>query len=362
MNILEILNYFNPTGLTVFHSLLVLVSCLFLEFFLCFWDPKSRLIYIFRSIPKIFAILCIFNNALWQLSQVIHSAFLFQAFVLLIGMFTLGGIISEFKVKHMYVSHSITIILHACFHFYCTHYDAGVISKAFHPTFEYLVLLVIVYSLISSFLVLDRIKMGLSMRNTFLDLLMPTNEENSHIFIVLLQAYSMIIHSTFMAFLYSSTFDHYWTFYTITLFVVLFQLITGIMCLRIMRVYPTSANTPFYVSAYAMIIKILIESVYTNYKAFKENTPYTAQSRYFYNKIIYLSAYLIVISILSCDVAYALDESGRPIAESNIFSRVSISGTSKLFMFAGFYEGVSMFNGWKVRESYPALERTSQLW
>lgn len=346
MSILEVLNSFNPTGFTIFHPLLVLVSCLFLELFLCFWDPKNRLIYIFRSIPKIFAILCISNNALWQLSQVIHSAFLFQAFVLLIGMFTLGGIISEFKVKYMYVSHLITIILHACFHFYCTHYDAGVISKAFHPTFEYLVLLVIVYSLVSSFLVLDHIKMGLSTRNSFLDLFMPTNKQNSHTFIVLLQAYSMIIHSTFMAFLYSSAFDDNWTFYASALFVVLFQLITGIKCLRIMHVYPTSANTPFYVSAYAMIIKILIESVYANYKAFKGDTPYTAQPQFFYNKFIYLSAYLIVISILSCDIAYALDEPGRPIAESNVFSRVSISGASKLFMFAGFYEGVSMFREW----------------
>ena len=234
----------------------------------------------------------------------------------------LGGIISEFKVKYMYVSHYITLILHVCFHFYCTHYDAGIISKGFHPTFEYLVLLVIVYSLICSFLLLDDIKMGLSVSNSFLDLFIPTNDKNSHTFIVLLQAYSMIIHSTFMAFMCSSTFDDYWTPYAIALFVVLLQLIVVVVCLRIMHVYPTSQNAPFYVSAYVMIIKTLVESAYTNYIMFKENTPCYVQPPYFYNKFIYLSAYLIVISILSCDVAYALDEPGGPIAESKIYLTV----------------------------------------
>lgn len=364
MNVLEFfLNFFNPTEFTIFYPLLVLFSCFFLEFCLSFWDPKNRLIYIFRSIPKILAVLCVSNNALWQLSQVIYSALLFQAFVLIIGMLMLGGIISEFKVKYMYVSHYITLILHACFQFYCTHYDAGVINKAFHPTFEYLVLLVIVYSLISSFVLLDHIKVGLSVSNRFLDLLIPTNETNSHTFIVLLQAYSMIIHSTFMAFMYRSTLDDYWSFYAIALFVALLQLIILIMSLRIMHVYPASANTPFYVSAYVMIIKTLVESAYTNYIMFKENTPCYVQPPYFYNQFIYLSAYLIVISILSCDVAYALDEPGGPITESNIFNRISISGASKLFVFAGFYEGVSMFREWLegqgelpgVREDFSAV-------
>lgn len=53
------------------------------------------------------------------------------------------------------------------------------------------------------------IKVGLSIKKSFLDRFLPKNESSSHKTIVLLQAYSMIIHTTFMAFMYNSTFD-YW--------------------------------------------------------------------------------------------------------------------------------------------------------
>ena len=193
--------------------------------------------------------------------EIVHTLFLFQAFVLVNGLLILCGEITGFKVKYIFVSHIVSIILHICFYYYCANYDAGVISGALHSTFEFQIILVSIYFFIAHFSLPDQ--MGFSMNNSFIDRLLPTNENNSHTFIILLQAYSMIIHSTFMVFIYNATFD-YWA-YAIILFVVLLQLIIVIMCLRIMYLYPTSADTPFYVSAYLMIIRVLIGSVYTNY-------------------------------------------------------------------------------------------------
>lgn len=132
-------------------------------------------------------------------------------------------------------------------------------------------------------------------------LFLPKNESSSHQAITLLQAYSMIIHTIFMVFMYNSTFD-YWAFYVTALFVVLLQLTIVILSLRIMYVYPSCANTPFYVSAHLMIIKTLINSVYTNYRMVKENTPFSVQPKYFYNKFIYLFVYRFVSCILSCEL------------------------------------------------------------
>jgi hypothetical protein len=153
----------------------------------------------------------------------------------------LRGQVTEFKVKYIFVSHIISSIFHACFCYYCNHYDAGVISGAFHPTFEYQVLLVLIYFFISHVSLPDH--MAFSMRNSFIDQFMPTSKINSHKTIVLLQAYSMIIHSTFMVFMYRSTFDS-WA-YAIALFGVFLQLIIVIMCLLSMHLYPSSANAPF---------------------------------------------------------------------------------------------------------------------
>lgn len=40
---------------------------------------------------------------------------------------------------------------------------------------------------------------------------------------------------------------------------------------------------------------------------FQENTLFSVESWYFYNKFIYLSVYILVVCILSCEVAYAAD-------------------------------------------------------
>ena len=214
-------------------------------------------------------------------------------------------------------------------YFYCKHYDAGVISGAFYPTFEYLVLLVLANFFICHLTLPDHIKI-VNMKNVpFVDRLMPVNEKNGHKTIVLLLAYSMRIHSTFMVFMYNSTFD-YWSYVTI-LFVVCLQLTIVIMCLRIMHKYPSSANVPFYVSASAMIIKTLIDELYTNYNMFKENRSVNFQSPCFYNKFFYLFVYILVVCILSCEVAYAADEGpSSPVSESNVFNRISQSGASIL--------------------------------
>lgn len=165
----------------------------------------------------------------------------------------------------------------------------GVISEAFHPTFEYLILLVLVNFFFCYLALPNHIKI-VNMKNVpFLDQLIPVNEKNSHKTIVLLLAYSMIIHSTFMVFMYNSTFD-YWS-YVLIGFIMCLQLTIVIMCLHIISVYPSSANVPFYVSAHFMIIKRLIDSLYTNYKTFKENRSVNFQPQCFYNKFFYLFVY-----------------------------------------------------------------------
>lgn len=134
----------------------------------------------------------------------------------------------------------------------------------------------------------------------------PQNEPSSHKAIILLQAYFMIIHSTFMGFMYSSTFG-YWFLYTIVFFVILLQLVIIIVCLRIMYLYPFSANAGFYVSAYLMIIKTLMDSVYTHIGSYMHNKPFNVKSGNSSNKLIYLFVYIFVICILSSEVAYAAD-------------------------------------------------------
>jgi hypothetical protein len=84
MTILDILNFLNLTqlGNTIFYPLLTILPSNCVALSLSFRDPKSRYVYIFTSIPKIVSIICISMNALWQLSNVIDSPFLFQAFIL----------------------------------------------------------------------------------------------------------------------------------------------------------------------------------------------------------------------------------------------------------------------------------------
>lgn len=345
MNILEILNFLNPSGLnnTIFYPLLTIFASSFVAFSLSLYDSKNRLIYVFTSISKIVSIICVSANAICQILTICSDDTVFKMFVLFTVTLIFAGFAIDYKVKYIFVSHIISSILHFCFYCYCKNYDAGIISEALHPSFEYLILLAFVYLL----LCWPNIKMSFSIRNSLLDRFLPKNESGSHKAIVLLQAYSMIIHTTFMVFMYNSTFD-YWAFYVTALFVVLLQLTIVILSLRIMYVYPSCANAPFYVSAYAMIIKTLIDSLYIDYKMFQENTPFNVQSQYFYNTFTYLFVYILIICILSCEVAYAADgpEPSSPVSESNMFNRISQSGLSKLLGYASFYEGMSMFREW----------------
>ena len=340
MNLLSFLDFFNPTGLnnTLFYPLLIISVSYIAAVLLLFIDPKNRYLYLLRSIPKIVIITCICVNGLWRLKEVVDSLFVFQMFVLGIIMLTLGGMITEFKLKYMLATHSISILLHGCFYFYCKHYDAGVISGAFHPTFEYLVFLVLVNFCICHLTLPDHIKI-VSVKIPFIDSFMPVNEKNSYKKIVLLLAYSMIIHSTFMVFIYNCTFSGYWILIFVC-FAVFLQLIFVILCLRIMHIYPSSANVPFYVSAYFMIIKTLMDSVSTNIESYIQNKPFNVQYQYFSNKLLYLFVYILAIFILSCEVAIAVDEieepqPSSPVSESNVFNRISQSGASKLFFYAG---------------------------
>jgi len=357
MSILEIFKLLNPTelGNTIFYPLLIILTSNCVALLLLFWDPQNRYMHVFTNIPKIVAISSISINGLWQISKMINSPFLFQAFVLIIGVQTLSGITTEFKLKHIFVSHIIASILHLFFYYYCSHYDAGVISGAFHPAFESLVFLALVYFFVSHFSLPNMA--FFSMRNFFIDRLIPTNNENSNKRIVLLQAYSMIIHSTLMVFMYSSTFD-YWVSSVIVLCVVLLQCVIVIMCFRMMYIYPSSANTPFYVSAYLMIIKLLIDALCTNYKMFKENKPVNVQPQYFYNKFFYLFVFILVICLLNCDVAIAADEGpSSPVSESNMFNRISQSGLSELLKYAAFYEGISFCREWLEQQMDLRQER-----
>ncbi len=229
--------------------------------------------YIFIGISIVVSISCVSANAIWQILTICSDFTLFKIFALFTVARILAGFAVDYKVKYTFLSHVISVQLHICFYFYCKNYDAGIVSKALHPSFEYLIVLAFVYLLISWF----DIKIGLSIKNSFLDRFLPKNKLSSHNTIVLLQAYSMIIHTTFMVFMYNSTFD-YLVLSVIVLFVVLLQLIIVTVCLRIMYVYPSSSNVPFYVSAYYMIIKILMDSVYTNIDSYIHNKPFNVQS------------------------------------------------------------------------------------
>ena len=124
------------------------------------------------------------------------------------------------------------------------------------------------------------------------------------------------------------------------LFVVLLQFIIVIACLRILYIYPSSANVPFFVGAHVTIIKLLIDALYTNYSMFKENKPVNVQPQFFYNNFIYLLVYILVICILNGDVAYAMDEReepqpSSPIGEGQSLNRASLRDVSMFGAGAG---------------------------
>ena len=99
--------------------------------------------------------------------EIVHTLFLFQAFVLVNGLLILCGEITGFKVKYVFVSHIVSIILHVWFYYYCANYDASVISGALHSTFEFQIILVPIYFFIAHFSLPDQ--MGFSMNNSFID-------------------------------------------------------------------------------------------------------------------------------------------------------------------------------------------------
>jgi hypothetical protein len=197
------------------------------------------------------------------------------------------------------------------------------------------------------------------MGNPLIDSFLPKNELNSHKTIVLLQAHSMIIHSTVMVFMYNSSFSDYWVYF-IVLFVVLLQLIIVIICLRIMHIYPSSTNAPFYIIAHLMILNILKDSLYTNYKMFKDNKAFDLKPRF--SRLIYLFMYIFVICIFSSGVSYAFGEiedaePSSPVGEGNSFTRISQSGVPRFATLAGLYEGVSMVREWlETQVEFPSLK------
>jgi len=352
MNIPNILNRFHLADNIAFYPLLIMIVSYSLTVLLALYYPKNRSIYIFMSISKVVSIICLSANAIWQILTICSDPALFRMFGLFTGGMILSGFTINYKVQYIFISHIISCILHACFYYYCKVNPDEIISGAFHPSFEYLITLSFVYLLISWF----NIKIGLSIQNEiFMDRFLPQNESSSHKAMILLQAYSMIIHSTFMGFMYSSTFD-YWFFYAIVFFVILLQLIIVIVCLRIMYLYPSSANAAFYVSAYLMIIKTLMDSVYTNIDSYIHNKPFNVQSGYSSNKLIYLFVYILVICILSIEVAYAADEIEEPYPSSPIgegqsfsreaFSHISQSGAARFSAAAFSYETLSYVREW----------------
>lgn len=128
-------------------------------------------------------------NAVYLIPIICSDKALFKMFVLFTVTLIFAGFNINYKVKYLFVSHTISSILHFCFYYYCKNYGAGIISEALHPSFEYLILLTFVFLL----LCWPNIKMGFSNRNSLLDRFLPKNESSSRKAIVLLQAYSMII-------------------------------------------------------------------------------------------------------------------------------------------------------------------------
>ena len=139
MNISNILNHFNLTGVNniVFYPLLIITVAYSVAFFVFLYEPKNKNIYVFITIPKIVSIICVSVNAVCQILTICSDDTLFKTFTLCTGAQILTGFAVDYKVKFIFVSHVISSILHFCFYCYCKNYDAGIISEAFHPSFEY---------------------------------------------------------------------------------------------------------------------------------------------------------------------------------------------------------------------------------
>jgi len=269
---LEIFNFLNPTELgniLVYPVFLIFMSyCV--AFLLYLYNPKSRNLVVLISIPIFISIIAISVSALCQINelfkttQMSHNLRLFQLFILCIGMLVASGYQRNFQVKYIFVSHTLSEIIHIYAYFYFKHYDTmGIIVNLFHPALAYIIVLAFVHAFVSNYLFAERIKLSV-IGHLYLDPFLPTNEANSYSTIILLQAYSMIIYSTFVTFLHSS--EDIILLYIVIPLVILLQLIIIALCLRIMDKYPKSANVPFYVSAHLMIVKLLAKQLYKNYK------------------------------------------------------------------------------------------------
>jgi hypothetical protein len=303
----------------------------------------------------IVAIIGILINSYNQICLIADHLNIFWMFMLFNVSLIASGFSVKYQFKYFFVSHVISLVLHTCFYFYCGYNKvAREFVVVFPATFIYLMLLALTLVFLTSILRLKKIKINIG---NSIDCFLPANEANCQKTLILLHAYSMIIHSTFISFLRDSSSDAIWQYMTIGLVIVL-QLLIIAACLRIMDRYPSSASVPFYVSAHVMIATLLADQVYKNYKMYKDNKSFNLQSEYFSNKFIYLFFYLFVICALNGGVAYASDEE---IASAT----VSFSGASTARYlrtggtFAGAavgYEGVSM-----VREAWENLRDSFNL-
>jgi hypothetical protein len=267
-------------------------------FLLYLFDPKNRNILILISIPILVSIIGILLNSYNQICIMISDYKALRIFMPCSIMLLAGGYLTSFQVKYMLVSHIISSILHICLYCYCKHYDgAGLILDLFHPALTYLVLLAFVHFFVSHFLYLKKF-WNFTETVTLIDRFLPTNELSSRNTLILLQACSMIIHSTFMTFLHIADLTNYWLC-TIVLFVMLFQLLIITISLRIMHKHSSSANVAFYISAHLMIIKILVTQIVLHYEIYRSNKSFCLLTQYFSNKLIYL-----FLSMLICNLRF----------------------------------------------------------
>ena len=323
----------------VFYPLAIIIISYSGAFLLYFYNPKNRNMLILISIPVLISIIGILVNSYNQLCEIITSYNTFKLFMLCNGLLLAGGVVGNFQVKYMFVSHIVSSILHICFYFYSYHNEAaGIIATLFTPTLSYLGLLAFANFIFSHF-VLKEIRFNLI--GNYMDCFLPTNECKSYTMIVLLQSYMMIIHMNLIYFL-DKSFDYSFLSLSVAFFMIVTQFILITISLRIMSKYPSSANVAFYASANLMIIKILVGLIFQNYTIYKNNQSFSLQPRYFSNKLIWFSLCLFVICILNGSVAYASDEEvASPIVEGGSAGRILRTGGT----FAGgatTYEMVSM--------------------
>lgn len=171
-----------------------------------------------------------------------------------------------------------------------------------------------------------------------MDRFLLLEELKSHKVLILLQAYSMIIHVNFMYFLYEQL-NYIFLSGSVVAFVLILQCMLVAIILRIIHKYQSSANALFYVNATIMIVKILADHIFQNYQIYKNNKGFCFQSQYFSNQFVNISLCLFVICVLNGGVAYASDEEVASLLKGGSIGRYARSGISFATV-AGGYEVV----------------------